>query len=126
MTLAKIADTLNLSLKERQIYIEMAKYYEQDVVNNLTKTHFELAAETDYSYDQWQDFLSQPPVAGWISQNVKMLATVAERRKLQKLGEDGTNTADANSFKALKDFNDQGKTIDNSNVVIVHLPDKDK
>ena len=126
MTLAKIADTLNLSLKERQIYIEMAKYYEQDVVNNLTKTHFELAAETDYSYDQWQDFLSQPPVAGWISQNVKMLATVAERRKLQRLGEDGTNTADANSFKALKDFNDQGKTIDNSNVVIVHLPDKDK
>jgi hypothetical protein len=103
----------------------MAKYYEQDIVNNLTKSHFELAAETDFTYDQWQDFVSQPAVAGWISQNVKMLASVAERKKLQKLGEETTNTADANSFKALKDFNDQGKTIDNSNVVIIHIPSKE-
>jgi hypothetical protein len=123
MTLVKIADTLNLPINERQVYVEMAKYFETDIVGNLTKTHFDLAAETDFTYDQWSDFLSQPPIAGWISQNVKMLSSVAERRKLQRLGEEGTNTADANSFKALKDFNEQGKTIDNSNVVIVHLPD---
>jgi hypothetical protein len=125
MKLVKIADTLNISLAERKVYVEMAKYYEQDIVNNLTKSHFELAAETDFTYDQWQDFVSQPAVAGWISQNVKMLASVAERKKLQKLGEETTNTADANSFKALKDFNDKGKTIDNSNVVIIHIPSKD-
>jgi len=123
MTLVKIADTLNLPAAEREPFVKMAKYFESDIVDNLTKTHFELAAETDFTYDQWSDFLSQPPVAGWISQNVKMLASVAERRKLQRLGEEGTNTADANSFKALKDFNEQGKTIDNSNVIIVHLPD---
>jgi len=123
LTLVKIADTLNLPAAERAPFVEMAKYFESDIVGNLTKTHFDFADETDFTYDQWQDFLSQPPIAGWISQNVKMLASVAERRKLQRLGEEGTNTADANSFKALKDFNEQGKTIDNSNVVIVHLPD---
>jgi hypothetical protein len=52
-----------------------------------------------------------------------MLSQVAERKKLQRQGTEATNTADAASFKALKDFNSQGKTIDNSNVVIVHLPD---
>ena len=125
MTLHKIADTLNMTKEERQPFVEMAKYFESDVVDNLTKTHFELADETEFSYDQWQAFLSEPAIAGWISNNVKMLASVAERRKLQRLGEEGTNTADANSFKALKDFNDQGKTVDHSNVVIVHLPNLD-
>ena len=125
MTLSKIADTLNMTKEERQPFVEMAKYFESDVVDNLTKTHFELADETDFSYDQWQAFMSEPAIAGWISNNVKMLASVAERRKLQRLGEEGTNTADANSFKALKDFNDQGKTVDHSNVVIVHLPNLD-
>jgi len=125
LTLSKIADTLNMTKEERQPFVEMAKYFESDVVDNLTKTHFELADETDFSYDQWQAFMSEPAIAGWISNNVKMLASVAERRKLQRLGEEGTNTADANSFKALKDFNDQGKTVDHSNVVIVHLPNLD-
>ncbi|NDG54097.1 MAG: hypothetical protein EBY39_13920 [Flavobacteriia bacterium] len=125
MTLSKIADTLNKPEIERKPFVEMAKYFESDVVENLTKTHFELAEVTDFTYDQWQEFLSEPAIAGWISNNVKMLASVAERRKLQRLGEEGTNTADANSFKALKDFNDQGKTVDHSNVVIVHLPDLD-
>ena len=125
MTLHKIADTLNMTKEERQPFVEMAKYFEADVVDNLTKTHFDLADETEFSYDQWQAFLSEPAIAGWISSNVKMLASVAERRKLQRLGEEGTNTADANSFKALKDFNDQGKTVDHSNVVIVHLPNLD-
>lgn len=125
MTLSKIADTLNMTKEERQPFVEMAKYFESDVVDNLTKTHFDLANETEFSYDQWQAFLSEPAIAGWISNNVKMLASVAERRKLQRLGEEGTNTADANSFKALKDFNDQGKTVDHSNVVIVHLPNLD-
>lgn len=125
MTLSKIADTLNMTKEERQPFVEMAKYFEEDVVDNLTKTHFDLADETEFSYDQWQAFMSEPAIAGWISNNVKMLASVAERRKLQRLGEEGTNTADANSFKALKDFNDQGKTVDHSNVVIVHLPNLD-
>lgn len=125
MTLSKIADTLNMTKEERQPFVEMAKYFEADVVDNLTKTHFDLADETEFSYDQWQAFMSEPAIAGWISNNVKMLASVAERRKLQRLGEEGTNTADANSFKALKDFNDQGKTVDHSNVVIVHLPNLD-
>lgn len=123
MKLSKIADTLNLPAAERTPLVEMAKYFESDVVENLTKTHFDLAEETDFTYDQWQEFLSQPAIAGWISNNVKMLASVAERRKLQRLGEEGTNTADSSSFKMLKEFNDQGKTVDHSNVVIVHLPD---
>lgn len=125
MTLSKIADTLNMTKDEREPFVQMAKYFESDVVDNLTKSHFDLADETEFTYDQWQAFLSEPAIAGWISSNVKMLASVAERRKLQRLGEEGTNTADANSFKALKDFNDQGKTIDHSNVVIVHLPNMD-
>jgi hypothetical protein len=125
MTLSKIADTLNMPAAERKLFVDMAKYFEADVVENLSKDHFELAKETDFTYDQWSDFFSQPAVAGWISNNVKMLANVAERRKIKRLGEEGTNTADASSFKLLKDFNDQGKTIDHSNVVIIHLPDLD-
>lgn len=123
MTLSKIADTLNKPAAEREPFVKMAKYFEADVVENLSKDHFELARETDFTYDQWSAFFSEPAIAGWISNNVKMLASVAERRKIKRLGEEGTNTADAASFKALKDFNDQGKTIDHSNVVIVHLPD---
>jgi hypothetical protein len=125
MTLSKIADTLNMAKDEREPFVQMAKYFEADVVENLTKSHFDLADETEFTYDQWQAFMSEPAIAGWISSNVKMLASVAERRKLQRLGEEGTNTADSASFKALKDFNDQGKTIDHSNVVIVHLPNLD-
>jgi len=123
MTLVKIADTLNLGINERAIFVEMAKFYETDIVEHLTKTHFELADLSGHPYDKWAEFLGMPAVAGWISNNVKMLSQVAERRKLQKLGEEDTNTADANSFKALKDFNDRGKTLDNSNIVMVHLPD---
>ena len=123
MTLVKIADTLNLGINERAIFVEMAKFYETDIVEHLTKTHFELAELSGHPYDKWAEFLGMPAVAGWISNNVKMLSQVAERRKLQKLGEEDTNTADANSFKALKDFNDRGKTLDNSNIVMVHLPD---
>jgi hypothetical protein len=125
MTLSKIADTLNMPSTERKLFVDMAKYFEADVVENLSKDHFELAKETDFTYDQWSEFFSQPAIAGWISNNVKMLANVAERRKIKRLGEEGTNTADASSFKLLKDFNDQGKTIDHSNVVIIHLPDLD-
>jgi len=123
LTLQKIADTLNLPATERAVYVEMAKFFEEDIVENLTKTHFELAAASGHGYDAWSEFLAIPSVAGWISNNVKMLSQVAERRKLQRLGEEATNTADAASFKALKDFNAQGKVIDNSNIVIVHLPD---
>lgn len=123
MTLSKIADTLNLPIHERTEFVEMARFFEGDVMENLTKTHFELAEASGHTYDKWQAFLAEPSVAGWIQSNMKMLAAVAERRKLQRLGDESTNTADANSFKALKDYNDKGKGLDNSNVVIMHLPD---
>ena len=32
MTLVKIADTLNLPIIERTIYVEMAKFFETDIV----------------------------------------------------------------------------------------------
>jgi hypothetical protein len=75
MTLSKIADTLNMPKDEREPFVEMAKYFEADVVENLTKSHFDLADETEFTYDQWQAFMSEPAIAGWISSNVKMLAS---------------------------------------------------
>ena len=37
MTLSKIADTLNMTKDEREPFVQMAKHFESDVVENLTK-----------------------------------------------------------------------------------------
>lgn len=122
MTLNEIVEALEIDEDKKQLYRNFCAVIENDVENNIAKTPFELSAETGISYDKWLEFLETTEVNGWVNDTIRVIAKISQRKKLKDLGKESTTTQDVNAYKALNDYNASSKPTDNSNVVIMYMP----
>jgi hypothetical protein len=122
MNLAQIVGTLKVDDRAKQKLTRMAAVYEDNLEENITKTHFELGKKTGIPHDEWAAFLRITEIASWVNETMKIMATAGERRLIKQLGEGGADTRDVNAYKAIKEFNTSSKSDDNTNVVIMYLP----
>jgi hypothetical protein len=126
MTLAEVVGTLKIEEALKQKYTRMATVFEDNIEDNISKTHFELAKDTGIPYDEWGSFMSITEIAGWINETMRLMARVGERRLINELGKGGSSVKDVNAYKAIKEYNDKNNDIDNSNVVIMYLPPEEE
>lgn len=122
MTLNEIVDKLELDTEKKNLYRNLCAVIENNVEENITKTPFELSAETGVPYDKWSDFLETTEINAWVNDTIRIIAKISQRKKLKDLGKESTTTQDVNAYKVLDDYNSTTKPTDNSNVVIMYLP----
>jgi hypothetical protein len=122
MTLNEIVDKLDLAEDKKNLYRNLCAVIENNVEENITKTPFELSAETGVPYDKWSDFLETTEINAWVNDTIRIIAKISQRKKLKDLGKESTTTQDVNAYKVLDDYNSTTKPTDNSNVVIMYLP----
>jgi phage FluMu gp28-like protein len=122
MTLNEIVDKLELDAEKKNLYRNLCAVIENNVEENITKTPFELSAETGVPYDKWSDFLETTEINAWVNDTIRIIAKISQRKKLKDLGKESTTTQDVNAYKVLDDYNSTTKPTDNSNVVIMYLP----
>lgn len=122
MNLAQVVGTLKEDDRVKQKLTRMAAVFEDNLEENITKTHFELAKDTGIPHDEWAAFLRITEIASWVNETMKMLSTAGERRLIKQLGKGGADTKDVNAYKAIKEFNTATKSDDNTGVVIMYLP----
>ena len=122
MTLNEIVDKLELDTEKKNLYRNLCAVIENNVEENIAKTPFELSAETGVPYDKWTEFLETTEINAWVNDTIRIIAKVSQRKKLKDLGKESTTTQDVNAYKVLDDYNSNTKPTDNSNVVIMYLP----
>jgi hypothetical protein len=125
MKLNEIVETLGIDDNKRNLYRNLCAVIENNIEENIAKTPFELARETGISYDDWVGFLETTEVNGWVNETLRIITKVAQRKKLRDLTGSDTTTQDVNAYKVLNDYNSNSKQSDNSNVVILYMPEKD-
>lgn len=126
MKLAEIVGLLKLPDEVKLKYTQMAIVFEDNLDENISKTHTELAKDTGIPYDDWAKFMNITEISGWLNETMRLLSRAGERKLIQGLASGKTNTADVNAYKAIKEYNAQNADVDNSNVVIMYLdPEED-
>ena len=126
MKLAEVVGLLELKDTLKLKYTQMAIVFEDNLDDNITKTHTELAKDTGIPYDDWAKFLNITEIAGWLNETMRLLSKAGERKLIRDLSSGKTKTADDNAYKALKEYNAQNSDVDNSNVVIMYLPPEEE
>lgn len=126
MKLAEVVGLLNIDDSIKLKYTQMAIVFEDNLDDNISKTHTELARDTGIPYDDWAKFLSITEISGWLNETMRLLSRAGERKLIRDLSSGKSNTADVNAYKALKEYNAQNSDVDNSNVVIMYLPPEEE
>jgi hypothetical protein len=126
MKLAEVVGLLKVDDALKLKYTQMAIVFEDNLDDNIVKTHTELSKDTGIPYDDWAKFLSITEIAGWLNETMRLLSKAGERKLIKDLSSGNTNTADVNAYKALKEYNAQNSDVDNSNVVIMYLPPEEE
>lgn len=107
--------------EKRMQYISYAVLFSSDFINNLDLTSIEL--DEKYATGNpvsWRTFLNHTSVKKFID---GFLLERAEKQSMLKLGEGSDKTTDAIKIKEMVDSKKTGD--DNSNLVIVFLPQKE-
>jgi hypothetical protein len=125
MKLNEIVEGLTISVEQKNLYRNLCAVIENNIEENIAKTPFELARETGIPYDKWAEFLETTEVNGWVNETIRIITKVAQRKTLKNLTGSDTTTQDVNAYKVLNDYNNTTKASDNSNVVILYMPEKD-
>lgn len=108
--------------KEKRLkYISFANLFSDDLMENLNLTSLELD-DKYFTSDPiaWRDFLKYPPVAKFVD---GFLTEKAERVAMKTLGEGSGKASDALKVKQMVDS--KRNENDNSNIVVVFLPQKE-
>lgn len=126
MTLNEIIETLGIDEETKQLYRNFCAVIETDVENNISKTPFELANETGISYDKWVKFFETTEINSWVNDTIRVIAKATQRKRLQGLGKESATSNDVNAYKVLSDYNENAKQSDNSNVVLIRIPETDE
>ena len=109
----------NLQLKMK--FLAMATLFESDFLKNITKDSIELSElYSEIKPEEWLAFLTYPPIKKFID---GFLNEKAEKQALKALGEGQMKASDA--LKVRADIDSKKEKLDNSNIVVWFLPQKD-
>jgi hypothetical protein len=101
-------------------FLAMATLFEREFLKNITKDSIELSEKyPELKPEEWLSFLTYPPIKKFID---GFLTEKAEKQALKALGEGQMKPGDALKIKA--DIDSKKERVDNSNIVVWFLPQK--
>lgn len=97
--------------------ISMASMFLEDLSDNIYKTSIEMNLKIPYfSIDAWKDFLNYPIVRKYIKS--------FRDEKINMVADQGLAEGDKGAVSIKKAIQDGGPQINNSNLILIRLPEK--
>ena len=110
----------NLKKKEnreqKMSYISLATLFMEKFDENINKTSIEMNNTIPVGVDTWKDFLNYPVVRKYI-QSFK-------DEKIMNVADTGLMEGDKNAVNIKKAMEGRGPAINNSNIILIRLPEK--
>ena len=102
---------------KRMGMISMATMFLEDFSENMYKTSIEMNSKIPfYSIDAWKDFLNYPVVRKYIKS--------FRDEKINMMADQGLAEGDRGAVSIKKAMQEGGPTINNSNLILIRLPEK--
>ncbi len=102
---------------KRMAFIAMASFYLEDFAENMYKTSIELYEKIPfYSMDSWREFLNYPIVRKYIKS--------FKDEKINIIADQGLAEGDKSAVSIKKAMQEGGPQVNNSNIVLIRLPEK--
>lgn len=112
-----IHEDKKLTPDEKMMYAAMADLYLTDLKDNLNRTSIELNEKyCDMTIDEWREFLTVPVIRKYI-QGFK-------DEQISIMADAGLMEGNKDAVNIKKVVAAQGPIINNSNIVLIRLPDK--
>lgn len=111
-----IQDDPKLDRDTRMSYLSMANLFLEKFEENLSKTSIEMDNEIPLGIDVWKDFLNYPPIRGYLQS--------FRDERIAKIADKGLMEGDKNAVNIKKVMDSKGPIINNSNIVLIRLPEK--
>lgn len=109
-----------LKLKEnreqKMSYISLATLFMEKFDENINKTSIEMNNTIPVGVDTWKDFLNYPVVRKYIQS--------FRDEKIMNVADTGLMEGDKNAVNIKKAMENRGPTINNSNIVLIRIPEK--
>ena len=97
-------------------YISIANIYLDNFDENINKTSIDMNKEYPLDIDTWKDFLNYPIVRQYIQS--------FRDEQISQIADKGLMEGDKDAVSIKKVMQDKGPTINNSNIVVIRLPEK--
>lgn len=110
----------NLKKKEnreqKMSYISLATLFMEKFDENINKTSIEMNNSIPVGVDTWKEFLNYPVVRKYIQS--------FRDEKIMNVADSGLMEGDKNAVNIKKAMENRGPTINNSNIVLIRIPEK--
>lgn len=117
ITLLKNDEKLKEDPEYRMGMISMASMFLEDLSDNIYKTSIEMNLKIPYfSVDTWKDFLNYPVVRKYIKS--------FRDEKINMVADQGLAEGDKSAVSIKKAIQEGGPSVNNSNIVLIRLPEK--
>lgn len=110
----------NLKKKENRAqkmsYLSLATLFMEKFDENINKTSIEMNNTIPVGIDTWKDFLNYPVVRKYIQS--------FRDEKIINIADQGLMDGNKNAVNIRKAMEDRGPTINNSNIILIRIPEK--
>ena len=110
----------NLKKKEnrdqKMSYISLATLFMEKFDENINKTSIEMNNTVPVGVDTWKDFLNYPVIRKYIQS--------FRDEKIMNIADKGLMDGNKNAVSIKKSMEDRGPVINNSNIILIRLPEK--
>lgn len=114
--LVKLREDEKLDKTTKMSYISIANIYLDNFDENINKTSIDMNKEYPFGIDTWKDFLNYPIVRQYIQS--------FRDEQISQIADKGLMEGDKDAVSIKKVMQDKGPTINNSNIVVIRLPEK--
>lgn len=110
----------NLKKKEnreqKMSYLSLATLFMEKFDENINKTSIEMNNTIPVGVDTWKDFLNYPVIRKYIQS--------FRDEKIMNVADTGLMEGDKNAVNIKKAMENRGPTINNSNIILIRIPEK--
>lgn len=114
--LVRLRKDEKLDKTTKMSYISIANIYLDNFDENINKTSIDMNKEYPLGIDTWKDFLNYPIVRQYIQS--------FRDEQISQIADKGLMEGDKDAVSIKKVMQDKGPTINNSNIVVIRLPEK--
>lgn len=114
--LARLKEDTKLDKTTKMSYMSIANIYLDNFDENINKTSIDMNKEYPLGIDTWKDFLNYPIVRQYIQS--------FRDEQISQIADKGLMEGDKDAVSIKKVMQDKGPTINNSNIVVIRLPEK--
>ena len=118
LDLIKKDETLNKkeNREQKMSYLSLATLFMEKFDENINKTSIEMNNSIPVGVDTWKEFLNYPVVRKYIQS--------FRDEKIMNVADSGLMEGNKNAVNIKKAMEDRGPVINNSNIVLVRIPEK--